>query len=137
MSIILSVVLSLFLILGGPGILVAKTGPKETQKGPKVTQPIQDLETAAADLQENIKDLRHNIHSWQKIHWDAKLPPEERKKWRTKADGYLQECEAYNDLLTKVDAKKLPKSEASRRFLDERQTFQRELQNLRQVLQLP
>jgi hypothetical protein len=137
MSTILSLVFSLFLILGGPGTLGAKTAPKDTKKAPKPTQSIQDLETATADLQENIKDLRRNINMWQKIQWDVNLSPEEKKKWRDKANSYLQECEAYNDLLAKVDAKKLPKSEASRRFLNEKQTFQRELQYLRQTLQMP
>jgi hypothetical protein len=133
----LSLVFCLFLILGGPGILGAKSDPKAAKSPPKPTQPIQNLETAVADLQDNIKDLRHNISSWRKIQGDARLTPVEKKQWRDRAQSYLQECEDYNDLLAKVDANKLPKSEVSRRFLNDRQTFQREVQYLRQTLQQP
>jgi hypothetical protein len=137
MRAVLSLVFSLFLILGSPGILGAKTDPKAAKKPSKPTQSIQDLETATADLQENIKDLRHNINSWRKMQGDNQFTPVEKKQWRDKAQDYLQECESYNDLLTKVDANKLPKSEVSRRFLEERKTFQREVQYLRQTLQQP
>jgi hypothetical protein len=134
MSTIMSVVFSLVLIFSGPDLLWAKTGKKPAPKPP---QSVMDLETATADLQENTKDLRQNITSWRKIQWDSQLTPAEKKQWRDKANTYLQECEAYNDLLDKVEAKKLPKSEVSRRFLAERQTFQRELQFLRETLKKP
>jgi hypothetical protein len=137
MNPIFSLMLSLFLVLGGPGLLAAKTAPKDTQKPPPPTQSLQDLETATADLQENIKDLRRNITMWQKIQWDASLTPAEKKGWRDKAKMYLQECEAYNDLLARVDAKKLPKSDMSRRFLNDRTIFLREVQYLRETLQQP
>jgi hypothetical protein len=137
MHIILSLFLSLLLTISSPGILGAKTDSKAAKSPPKPTLPVQDLEAAATDLQENIKDLRHNINSWRKIQWDSQLTPVAKKQWRDKAATYLQECEAYYDLLAKVDAKKLPKSELSRRFLNDRQTFQREVQYLRQTLQQP
>lgn len=137
MSTLISVVLSLLLIMGSPGFLWAKTTPKVKKTVTPPPQSVQDLETATADLKENTKDLRHNITSWRKIQWDSQLPPAEKKQWREKADTYLQECEAYNELLAKVDVKKLPKSEVSRRFLAEKQTFQRELQFFRETLKMP
>lgn len=138
MSTLMSLIFSLLLILAGPELLWAKTDPKPAQAvKPTMAQPIKDLETATADLQENTKDLRRNITSWRKIQWDSHLTPAEKKNWRDKANSYLQECEDYNALLDKVDAKKLPKSEVSRRFLMERQTFQRELQYLRETIQKP
>ncbi len=137
MSIIMSLIVSLALILAGPELLGAKTDPKPAQpvKPHKLAPPVKDLETATVDLQENTKDLRRNITSWRKIQWDPQLTAAEKKVWRDKANTYLQECEDYNDLLNKVDAKKLPGSEVSRRFLTERRTFQRELQYFRETLQ--
>jgi hypothetical protein len=137
MSTFLSLVCSLMLILAGPGLLWAKSSPKAAKSTPPATQSVKDLEAATADLQENIKDLRRNITNWRKIQWDAQLNPAEKKTWRAKAEAYRQECEAYNELLGKIDAKKLPKSEVSTRFLTARQTFQRELQYLREILQTP
>ena len=134
MTTIISLIFSCALILAGPEFLWAKAAPKTAPKPP---QSVQDLETTIVDLQENTKDLRHNITSWQKIQWDANLTLAEKMQWRHKAQDYLQECEAYNDLLARVDAKKLPKSEVSRRFLTERQTFQRELESLRETMQKP
>jgi hypothetical protein len=131
---IMPVVFSLMLIFTGPGLLWAKAAKKTAPKPPQATQ---DLETAMNDLKENTKDLRHNITSWQKIQGDSRLTPAEKKQWRDKADAYLQECEAYNELLAKVDAEKLPDSNLSRRFLTERQTFQRELQFFRETLKMP
>jgi hypothetical protein len=143
---IMSLIFSLVLFLAGPDLLWAKTDPTPAQPvkskpaqpaKPKQSQPVKDLETSTADLKENTKDLRSNITSWRKIQWDSNLTPTEKKQWRDKANTYLQECEAYNALLEKVDAKKLPKSEVSRRFLTERSNFQRELQNLRETMQKP
>jgi hypothetical protein len=144
MSVIMSLIVSLVLILAGPALLGAKTDPKPAQPvtskpaqpvKPKLALPVKDLETATVDLQENTKDLRRNITSWRKIQWDPQLTAAEKKVWRDKANTYLQECDDYNDLLNKVDAKKLPASEVSRRFLTERRTFQRELQYFRETLQ--
>ncbi len=143
---IMSLIFSFFLILAGPEILWAQSPPTLAQPAkpmpaksakPTLVQPVKDLETATADLQENIKDLRRNITSWRKIQWDSQLAPAEKKSWRDKAKAYLQECEDYNALLDKVDAKKLPKSEAGRRFLTERRIFQGELQYFRETLQKP
>lgn len=137
MSTIVSVVVCLLLILTSPGFLWAKPAPKAKKNATKPPQSVQELETATADLKENTKDLRHNITNWRKIQSDSQLSPAEKKQWRHKATTYLQECEAYNDLLARVDTKKLPKSELTRRFLAERQIFQRELQFLKETLQMP
>jgi hypothetical protein len=127
MHTIVSLIFTILLILSGPELLGAKTAP----------QPVPDLETATVELQENTKDLRRNITSWRKIQGDAQLSPAKKKIWRDKAKTYLRECEAYNVNLDKVDAKKLPNSELSRRFLLEKQTFQRELQYFQEILQEP
>jgi hypothetical protein len=137
MSSIVTLLLWLCLVLGGAHRLEAKTDPKGAKTPPPATQSTAELETSVAELQENIKDLRRNISSWRKIQGDANLTSEEKKQWRTKAQEYLQECESYDELLTKINANKLPKSEVSRRFLDDRKTFQREVQYLRQTLQQP
>jgi hypothetical protein len=133
----MSLIFSLVFILAGPELLwaKAKADPKPTQS--VATRSDKELETAIVDLQENTKDLRRNITSWRKIQWDAGLTPAEKKNWRNKANTYLQECEDYNAVLEKVDAQKIPKTEVSRRFLMERQTFQRELQYLRETMQKP
>ena len=135
MSTILTVVCSLMLILTGPELLWAKTS--KAVKSPPATQSVKELEEATADLQENTKDLRRNITSWKRIQWDAQLSPDDKKGWRRKAEAYLQECEAYDELLSKIDLKKLPKAEIRTRFLTARQTFRRELQYLRESLQSP
>jgi hypothetical protein len=138
MRTIVPLIFSLFLILAGPELLRAKSAPTPAQSvKPASIQSVKDLETATADLQENTKDLRRNITNWRKIQWDSQLTPAEKKNFRDKAKIYLEECDAYNAVLDKVDAKKLPNSEAGRRFLMERQTFQRELQYLRETLQKP
>jgi hypothetical protein len=137
MSTILPLLVSLFLVLSGPQLLGAKTAPKADKKTPEATASVKDLEAAAADLEENIKDLRRNITNWRKIQHDAQLSPAEKKKWRHKADTYLQECEAYGDMLAGIEAKKIPQSEVRNRFLSARQTFQRELQYLRETLHTP
>jgi hypothetical protein len=146
MSTIMSLIFCLVLILAGPELLGAKTDPKPAQPvkskpakpaKPTLAQPVQDLETATVDLQENIQDLRRNITSWRKIQWDSHLSPVEKKNWRDKATTYLQECEDYNALLDKIDAKKLPESKVSQHFLTERRIFQRELQSLRETLKIP
>jgi hypothetical protein len=137
MSTILPLLVSLFLVLSGPQLLGAKTAPKADNKKPETTASVKDLEAAAADLEENIKDLRRNITNWRKIQHDAQLTPAEKKSWREKADTYLKECEAYEDVLAKIDAKKMPESEVRNRFLKARQTFQRELNYLRETLQMP
>ena len=137
MSTIISLIFSLILILTGPELLWAKSAPKADKKAAGATESVKDLEAATADLQENIKDLRRNITSWRKIQNDGQLSQAEKKVWHDKANSYVQECEAYNELLVKINAKKLPKSEVSKRFLTARETFQRELQYLRETLQMP
>ena len=137
MSIILSLLISLFLVLTGPQLLGAKTAPKAGKTSPETTASVKDLEAAAADLEENIKDLRRNITNWRKIQHDAQLTPAEKKSWREKADTYLKECAADEDVLAKIDAKKMPESEVRNRFLRARQTFQRELHYLRETLHTP
>jgi exonuclease VII small subunit len=137
MSITISLLFSLILILTGPELLWAKSAPKAGKNAAEATESVRDLEAATADLQENIKDLRRNITSWRKIQNDGQLSQAEKKVWRDKANSYVQECEAYNELLVKINAKKLPKSEVSKRFLTARETFQRELQYLRETLQMP
>jgi hypothetical protein len=136
MPIICSLILSMLLIASGSGLLWAKTIPKTAKSAPQ-SQSLQDLESATVDLQENIKDLRRNITNWQKIQKNAQVTPAEKKSWRDKAASYLQECEAYDDTLGKIDAKKLPKSEVSNHFLAARKTFRQELQYLRETLQGP
>ncbi len=137
MSTILSLLFCLSLILTGPQLLGAKTSPKAQKTSPEATASVKDLESATADLEENIKDLRRNITSWRKIQYDAQLTAAEKKNWRDKADTYLRECEAYDDVLGQVNAKKMPQSEVKSRFLAARQTFQREMQYLRETLQRP
>ena len=137
MSIIVSMMLSLFLTLTGPHLLWAKTSLKANKTAPETTAGVKDLESATADLQENIKDLRRNITSWRKIQGNPQIGQAEKKNWRQKAESYLQDCEAYDEVLKKVDTQKLPPSEVSNRFLAERRTFQRELQYLRETLQKP
>jgi hypothetical protein len=137
MSTIISLIFSLILVLTSPEFLWAKSAPKAGTKAAVATESVKDLEAATADLQENIKDLRRNITSWRKIQNDGQLSRAEKKVWRDKANSYVQECEAYNELLIKINAKKLPKSEVSKKFLTARETFQRELQYLRETLQMP
>jgi hypothetical protein len=137
MSTILPLLISLFLVLSGPQLLGAKTAPKADKTPPEATASVKDLEAAAADLEENIKDLRRNITNWRKIQQDSQLTGADKKKWRRKAEAYLQECEAYEDMLAGIDAKKIPQSEVRNRFLSSRQTFQRELQYLRETLHTP
>lgn len=136
MPTICSLILSMVLIASGSGVLWAKTVPKTAKSAPQ-SQSLQDLKAATVDLQENIKDLRRNITNWRKIQKDAQLTPAEQKSWRDKANTYLQECEAYDDALSKIDEKKLPKSEVSNHFLTARKTFRQELQYLRETLQGP
>jgi len=137
MSTTISLIISLILISTGPELLWAKSSPKAGKNAAGATESVKNLETATADLQENIKDLRRNITSWRKIQNDGQLSQAEKKVWRDKANSYVQECEAYNELLVKINAKKLPESEVSKKFLTARETFQRELQYLRETLQMP
>lgn len=137
MSKIICLLFSLLLILTGPDPLRAKPPVKKDKITPATSGSVKDLEAATAELQENIKDLRRNITSWRKIQQDAGLSQAEKKNWHTKAGIYLAECEAYDETLKKIDAKKLPRSEVSSRFLTERQTFQREMHYLRETLQGP
>ena len=137
MSIILPLLVSLLLVLTGPQLLGAKTAPKPSKTPPEATTSVKDLESATTDLEENIKDLQRNITNWRKIQHDAQLTSTEKKSWRNRADTYRKECEAYEDVLAGIDAKKMPESEAKNRFLRARQTFQRELHYLRETLQMP
>ena len=130
MSVPLAIILALVVLLGAPELVWAK-------KTPPPVQSTQNLELVTADLKENIQDLRKNITNWRRIRWDAQLSAAEKKDWRLKAQTYLQECREYAAMLDKVDEKKLPKSQASRQFLQERLTFQEELQNFQEVLQQP
>jgi hypothetical protein len=130
MSVSFSIFLTLVLLLAVPEFLWAK-------KTPPPAPATQDLELVTADLKENIQDLRKNITNWRRIQWDSQLTAAEKKDWRLKAQTYLEECREYAAILAKVDEKKLPKSKASRQFLQERLTFQKELQNFQEVLQQP
>lgn len=130
MSFAVCLILSLVLLFCAPEQLEAKkTSPP--------AQSTQNLEVVTADLKENIQDLRKNITNWRRIQWDPQLTAEAKKDWRLKAQTYLQECREYAAMLDKVDEKKLPKSPASRQFLQERLTFQKELQYFQEVLQQP
>ncbi len=126
MPYLLALCLLVCLSLLSPASVLAKTPP-----------PPSDLEVVISDLKENIKDLQHNIASWRKIQWDSNLTPDQKKTWRQKAQDYLQECQDYKALLDRVNADKLPKSDAGRRFLLEKENFQKELQVLQEVLQQP
>jgi hypothetical protein len=140
MPTICSVLVCLVFIVSGSGPAWAKTTQKKTPKTAKSAQQsksLKDLETATVDLQENTKDLRRNITNWRKIQKDGQLTSAEKKNWRDKANTYLQECEAYEDALGKIDPQKLPKSEVSNHFLAARKDFQRELHYLRETLQGP
>ncbi len=114
----------MLLFLAVPGLAAAAT----------VGEPSADLETVTAELVENVKDLRRNINSWVKIAADTSLAPAEKKHWQAKAQDYLRECQAYGALLQRLEAKKLGDSPAARRFLAERQVFQRELQFFESIL---
>lgn len=130
MSVSCAILLSLIVFLGTPEFVWAK-------KPPAPVPPTQNLELVTADLKENIEDLRKNLTNWRRIQWDPQLSAAEKKHWRLKAQTYLQECREYSDMLDRVDEKKLPESQASRLFLQERQTFQKELSNFQEVLGQP
>lgn len=117
-------------LLATPPFLAAKTAAPPPDSA-------QELATITSELQENIKDLRRNITSWQQISQDARLPASEKQQWRQKAQAYLQECQAYSDLLARVDPKKLPKTAIADSFLHERQNFLREIQFFAEMLQEP
>lgn len=137
MPIIFSFLCILFLTVSGPQFLMAKTLSQAGPKHQEATSTEKELASATNDLTENIKDLRKNITNWRKIQSDGQLTAIEKKSWREKAENYLHDCEAYNDSLISINAKKLPQSEVSSHFLAERQTFQRELNYLRETLHKP
>jgi|GEM_PF-4448402 len=124
----------------GLWLLLAASLPAAAAQGPAIAKgasptALQELTTVTAELQENTKDLRRNITHWQRIARDPQLPAAEKKQWHHKAQEYLQECLAYNTLLTQVDVKKIPDRTQADNFLAARRTFQQELQYFQEILQ--